>query len=220
VPSALAGFIFEQTNLSVGMFAKTEGKPRPASSEAVFQIERATCERPVGAMCLVEVPPFFEIEPPQQLQTASRARRRSSVATNEDVFRWIKAVLIALEKAHKKTANWTRAARYVELQATLTSALPNFAVMAWIMRHPGSPAERLRTFLGDCLTELAEIAKLDAGSENRIRRVSALKSYLATAATAGDRPFETIADPYLGIADILYARSAAVIFTMLVWSEE
>ena len=202
------------------MFAKTQGKTPPASSEAEFQTGRATCELSVGAMCLVEFPPFFEIEPPQQLQTASRARRRSSVATNEDVFRWVRAVPVALEKAHKRTANWTRAARYGELQATLASALPNFAVMAWIMRHPGSRAERLRTFLGYCLIELAEIPKQVADPEAKIRRVSALKSYLATAATAGDRPFETIADPYLGIADILYARSAAVIFTMLVWSEE
>lgn len=197
------------------MFAMTQGKAQPASSEVVFQTPGATCELYAVA------PPFFEIEPPHQFQTASRTRRwRASVATNEEVFRWIGAVPIALEKAHKRTANWTRRTRYVELQATLVGTLPNLAVMAWIMRYPGSRAERLRTFLGDCLTELAEIAKLVAGSETRIRRVSALKSYLATAAAVKDRPFEAIADPNLGIADILFARCAAVILTMLVWSEE
>lgn len=51
------------------MFAKTQGKTPPASSEAEFQTGRATCELSVGAMCLVEFPPFFEIEPPLRMRT-------------------------------------------------------------------------------------------------------------------------------------------------------
>jgi len=166
-----------------------------------------------------DLPPFFELEPPLSAQSSpKKGLKRSYVAMPVDVRRWMIAVPASLEKAHKRTANSTKASRFDALQGAVYAALPNPAISAWIARYQGSHPDQLFRFLHECSGELRGISDLSTGSAARSERVEALREKLRTASVVQQLPVELPEDdPYFRIAERTLPQTAEVILAMLMW---
>lgn len=194
----------------------------PVSPIADFKIRRSGDVTPQSAPRVVSgfnLPPFFELEPPLSAQSSpKKGLKRSYVAMPVDVRRWMIAVPASLEKAHKRTANSTKAARFEALQGAVYAALPNPAISAWIARYQGSHPDQLFRFLHECSGELRGISNLLTGSAARSERVEALREKLRTASVVQQLPVELPEDdPFFRIAERTFPQTAEVILAMLMW---